>query len=120
MSELAVQAIALFGFAAIAVVFFMERRKWNSMGSLMSPSQRRLRVWLIILIEFLFVMMFVGPWLTGSERPLLDLLYWMTAVMVALVVVILAMFDLRAVARGYMSVNRQMFGDLRKDDRDKK
>lgn len=120
MSELMIQGVALFGLVSIGVISLLEARKWSSMGAVIGHRQRRLRVWLIILIEFLFVMMFVGPWITSRERPLLDLIYWMSAVFVGLAVVILAAFDLRAVARGYMSVSRQMFGDLRKDDRDEK
>lgn len=118
MSELLIQTIALFGFTAIGVIFLLEAKKWRSMGAVIGLGQRRLRIWLLALIEFLFLMMFIGPWVTGSERPLMDIIYWMLAIFLALAVVILALFDLRAVTRGYMSVNRQMFGDMRKDDRD--
>jgi len=34
-----------------------------------------------------------------------------------LAVVVLALFDLWAVAKGYQAINREMFGGLRRDER---
>lgn len=113
----AVLYIALVGIVVVAVIFSLEVRRWKHMGPLMSPRQRVLRVSVIVLIEVLFVMIIIGPWVLQNRQPLNQLLYWSACMFIGLAVLILAYVDLRAVARGYAALNRRMLGDLREDDR---
>ena len=110
-----VQWIALIGIVVIAVFFVAEIVKWRSIGAIINRRQRILRVILIVLIEGLFGMMLAGPWVTGHKHPLVDLVYWFVCTMLCLAVVALAMVDLREVLKGYLALNRRVFGDLRGD-----
>jgi drug/metabolite transporter (DMT)-like permease len=115
----AVLYIALVGIVVVAVLFSLEVRRWKHMGPLMSPRQRVLRVTVIVLIELMFVMILIGPWVVHKRHPLDQLLYWSACLFMGLAVVILAYVDLRAVAKGYAALNRRMLGELREDDRGK-
>ena len=115
-----VQGIALFGIVIVGLLFLVEARRWRSLLSVISPRQRTLRTWLVILIEILFVMMFAGPWITDSKHPLTELIYWTVCVLIALAVLVLAFLDIRAVAKGYENMSRQVFGDSRGEDQQEK
>lgn len=111
-----VQITALVGLAVIAVIFASELRKWRSVDSVIGHRQRMLRIWLLALVEALFVMMLVGPWVTSRKDPITALLYWVICLGLTLVVMALALLDLREIARQYSRLNRQLFRDLRGDD----
>jgi len=112
-----VQWIALIGIVGIGVVFTIETRKWRQIGSVMTRGQRILRAILLAFIEALFVMMLIGPWITVRKDPISSLLYWMICLILGLIVVVLALLDMRAVVSQYARLNRQMFSDLKGDDR---
>lgn len=116
MPDSFIQWIALIGMVAIGVVFVAELRKWRAIDSLIGRRQRVLRVWLILLIEALFVMMLIGPLVTSRSDSLGQLLYWTICLVMGLAVVALALLDLREVARQYLQQTRTMFRDLRGDD----
>ena len=101
----------------VAVLFALELRRWKDMARLISRRQRILRVVLIVLIELLFVMILVGPWIMFKRGPLAQLFYWSVCLLIGLAVVVLALVDLRAMAKGYAALNRRMLDDLREDDR---
>ena len=117
-----VQLIALTGIVVVAVLFVAEIVKWRSIGTIISRKQRILRVILIVLIETLFAMMLLGPMVTRKGNPIAALVYWFVCAMLCLAVVVLAMVDLREVLRGYVALNRRMFGDLsgRPEDEDRR
>jgi hypothetical protein len=112
----AVLYIALVGIVVIAILFALEARRWKTMAQLISRRQRILRVILIVLIELLFVMILIGPWVLTKRHPVIQLLYWSACIIMGLVVVVLALVDLRAVAKGYAAVNRRLLSGLREDD----
>jgi len=112
MPDSTMQWIALFGFVIIGVFFALEVRRWRSVANVIGKRQRVLRVCLIVLIEALFALMFLGPWLTSRRDPIAAFVYWTVCVLLALGVVILALADLRAVFRGYAALNRDMFSDI--------
>lgn len=114
-----VQWAAILGMATIGVMFLTEVRKWRLLGPIMSRGQRILRALLFITIEALFAMMLIGPSVT-SRDPITSLLYWMICLILGLVVVVLALLDLRAVVGQYARLNRQAFRDLKNDDRHEK
>lgn len=112
----AVLYIAVVGMMVIAVLFALEVRRWKTMARLISRRQRILRVVLIVLIELLFVLILIGPWVLGKHHPAVQLFYWTSCMMIGLVVVILALVDLRAVVRGYVAVNRRLMSGLGEED----
>lgn len=109
--------IALVGMVVIAILFTLEVRRWKTMAMLISRRQRILRVVLIALIELLFLMTLLGPWILHQRNPVAQLLYWSACLIMGLVVVVLALVDLRAVTKGYLAVSRRLLGDLRDDNR---
>jgi hypothetical protein len=114
-----VQWAAVLGMAGVAALFAVEVRRWRLLGPMMSRGQRILRVVLIVFIEALFAMMLVGPAVTSRKNPMVSLLYWTWCLILGLIVVILALLDLRAVIRQYWRLNKQMFRDLKGNDRRK-
>ncbi len=120
MPLLSVQWIAGLGFVAVAVLFATEVRKWRALTAVIGRRQRILRTCLIFLIEVLFVMMFVGPFVTRGKYVLIELLYWLVCLILGLAVLILAVFDVREVAKSYVAQSRRVFGDLREDKRREK
>ncbi len=113
MADIMVQAIAALGIVVIAVLFYTEVRRWQSITSIIGRRQRIVRTWLIVLIEVLFAMVFVGPWITARKDPISALLYWTICITLGLSVVVLALYDLKHIAREYGRQNRRMFSDLR-------
>ena len=110
------QWIALFGMVAVALLFAVEVRRWRRLGALIGPRQRKVRAILVIAIELLFLMMLLGQWLAESRSPLIAIIYWLFCLFLGLLVVVLALVDLRAVFRQYLKLNQQLFRDLRQDD----
>jgi len=117
MFDSSVQWIAVLGFVIIGTLFVSEVRRWRSLERVVGRRQKAIRVCLIVLIEALFVMMFVGRWVTTRHNPVAALVYWSVCVLLALAVMVLAVVDLREVIKGYACLMREMFGDLRGGDR---
>ena len=117
MFDSTIQWIALLGFVIVGTLFVTEIRRWKSLERVISRRQKVVRVCLIVLIEALFGMMFAGRWVTTRRDPSTALIYWSVCVLLALAVMILAVVDLRHVMRGYASLTREMFSDLRGEDR---
>jgi len=89
------------------------------MGAVVGRKQRILRALLVLLIETLFLMVFFGPMVTAHKDPLSQLIYWCVCVLVGLVVIVLAVLDLRELIIGFPAVHRQMFLDvMKKEDKD--
>jgi hypothetical protein len=112
-----IQWIAALGMAGIGVMFLVEVRRWRLMGPMMGRGQKILRVLLIAFIEVLFVLMLVGPAVTARKDPFTSLLFWTACLVLGLTVVALALLDLRIVVRQYARMSREVFRDLRGDDR---
>ena len=108
-----VQWTALVGMVAVAVMFLMEVRRWRSVGAIIGRTQRSLRIWLVVLIEALFMMMIVGPMFVEGRDALSELIYWTVCMILGLSVVVLALLDLREVVKGYARANRRMFREQR-------
>ncbi len=108
-----VQWVALFGMAGIGIVFVLDVRRWYAQRSVVTKQQRGLRIALIVLVEALFAMMIVGPMITTKNDPIGSLIYWLICLILGFAIVVLALFDLKAVAGQYVQLNRQMFRDLR-------
>ena len=117
MPDSIMQWIALIGMVIVAALFATELRRWRSVACVIGRTQRRLRVCLIVMIEVLFAMVFAGPYFTGRRDPFVEIIYWLVCTLVGLVVVVLALFDLWAVAKSYQAINRELFGGVRRDER---
>ena len=118
MPEPVMQWLALIGAIVVGMVFLREMLRWKSPSALLArPKQRKLRVAEVILLEALFTMMFLGPWAVGKHsNPLVVLLYWMICVFIGLAVVLIAMFDLLSITKGYRRYDRRMYNGLEGDD----
>lgn len=111
------QWVAALGFAGIGVLFMTELRRWKQLGSVIGRGQRALRVCLITLVEALFVMMYLGPWITDRRDPLAELLYWTVCLLLGLAVIVLALVEMREVTRAYARMCRRTFADLDSESR---
>lgn len=120
MPPYVIQIIALFGAVIIGIIFLMEAYKWRQLAEVLSAKQRMLRIWLILIIEAMFGMMFVGPLITGHKHYVAELVYWAICMLLGMAIVILALIDLREVVNNYRTLNRQLYRDLRGDDRQEK
>ena len=116
MPDQLIQWTALFGMLAVALLFLVEARRWRAVDSIIGRRQRILRMWLVVLIEALFAMMIVGPMVTSRKQPVTALVYWTMCIVLGFAVVVLALLDLREVAKGYARMSRRMFRDPREDD----
>ncbi len=112
MPSVTLQWFALLGFIGIGLLFLTELRRWRMLGSVIGRKQRVLRVWLILLVEVMFVMMYLGPLVTGRRDPLPELLYWTFCLLLGLAVVVVALADVRGVIRAYARMCRQTFADI--------
>lgn len=111
------QWIVIIGIVAVLIGFVVEVRRWRALGSMVGRYQRKIRVTLVIMVELLFVLMLVGSWVASRGNIITELIYWTICVFLGLVIVVLAVLDLRAVLRGYSSFNRQIREIMREDER---
>lgn len=112
-----IQWVALIGIIAVLIGFAVEVRRWQTSGSMVGKYQRKIRIALVVLVEILFAMMLAGGWVAARGNIFTELIYWIICVFLGLVVVVLAMLDLRAVLKGYSSFNRQIREIMREDER---
>lgn len=121
MKEPLMQWSAIVGAVVVGVFFVFEMLRWHGPNPVLSrPMQRKLRVAEVILIEIVFAMICFGPNVVGSRtNPFAELLYWVICVFIGLAVVLVAMFDLLSITKGYKRYSRRMYGDIFKDQ-DKK
>jgi hypothetical protein len=110
------QVVSVIGFVVIAIFFAIEYKRWHQIGSIIGPRQRVLRVILMIFMEVLFALVYLGPIVSSSHNAAKELIYYSICIFVGALIVVLALFDLMAIGKGYMTINRRMFGDDRKDD----
>lgn len=108
-----IQWLALLGMLVMGILFALEVRKWRMLGPVMTRHQRILRVLLIVFVEALFVMMLIGPSVTGRKDPVTSLFYWSLCLVLGFVVVVLALLDLRVVVSQFARLNRQIFRELK-------
>ncbi|MCL5103569.1 MAG: hypothetical protein M1133_05570 [Armatimonadetes bacterium] len=112
MLESMIQWISLAGMAVVGAAFIAEVRKWRALEGVIGRRQRMLRIGLAVLIEALFVMMFLGPWVSIRIDTLGKLLYWSVCLIIGMAVVVLALLDLSEVAKGLRALNRRIREEL--------
>ena len=112
-----IQWVALVGIIAVLIGFVVEVRRWKTSGMMIGKYQRKLRIALVVLVEILFLMMLVGTWVASRGNIITELIYWTICVFIGLMIIVLAMLDLRAVLRGYSSYNKQIREIMRGDER---
>lgn len=120
MTDDFVQIIALVGAVGIALLFLLEVRRWRDLSVVLGRKQRIIRTVLILLIEVMFALVFVGPLVTGHKNIMGELIYWLVCMVIGLAVVILALLDVLGVTRNYIALHREMFKDLKGKDRREK
>jgi hypothetical protein len=111
-----IMVVAIVGMAAAFGFFVLELTRWRSGESFISRYHKAVRVVLFILIEGLMALMVVGV-VWPARDPLLDPIYWIGCMLVAIAVVIVAWLDLREVIRGTKRIVRATF---RGENEDKK
>lgn len=112
-----IQWVAIIGIIAVLTGFAIEVRRWKTSGMMVGKYQRKLRIALVLLVEILFVMMLAGAWVASRGNIITELIYWTICVFLGLMIIVLAMLDLRAVLRGYASYNKQIREIMREDER---
>ncbi|MCE5315553.1 MAG: hypothetical protein ABFD49_09660 [Armatimonadota bacterium] len=109
------QWVAIAGIIAVTAVFITEVRRWRAPGCVIGRRRRIIRVALTVLVESLFAMMLIGPWVNFHSNLVIELIYWTLCVFLGVAVMILALYDLKAVATDYSSLNRRALRNLRED-----
>ncbi len=117
MTDSTIQYMAIFGAVAILVVFASELRRWHNLGNVVSSGQKRIRIWLIGLMEIAFILMFIGPWIVGRKYLVIEIIYWTTCIFLVLAVVVVAIFDVKVLIRSFANVESEICRELRGEER---
>ncbi len=113
MGNSALVWIALIGILFTGTLFLIEVRRWRSLGRFVGKWQKTIRTSLIVLVELLFLLMLLGPYVASKRNPVAALIYWAVCVVLAFIVLVLAALDLKYVLKGYIAVTKEMFSNLR-------
>jgi hypothetical protein len=105
------------GAIAVAALFVTEIRRWLGRWVVVTRKQKTIRISLLVLIETLLVMVYVGIKRDGFGDPIRELIYWSICVTIGLVILLLAMFDLLATSHGYSTLHRRVMREVLHDER---
>ena len=105
------EIVSIIGIAIVIVFFILEVKGWNTGKRAVNRRQKGLRTASMLLLFAILVMMLIGdewlkPYLMGS------IVYWMTAFVFAVIIMILAMIDLHEVRKGFRAQVHDMVKDL--------
>ncbi len=103
---------AFAGIIAVGVLFVTEIRRWLGRWVVVTLKQKIIRICLAVLIETLLAMVYFGLKRNGAGDPIRELIYWSSCVIIGLVILMLAMFDLLATSRGYSTLHRRVMHDV--------
>lgn len=109
------QYVGLIGMVVLGIMFALEVFRWRRSEVMITRTQRLLRTGIVILMEAIFLLAFLGPWLICRDNVIAVLAYYTFGILLALAVVVLALLDLRAVAMTYSSATRRMTQELTED-----
>ena len=105
------------GAVAVGVLFITEIRRWLGRWMVVTRKQKVIRTCLVLLIETLLIMVYLGLKREGIGDPVSELIHWSICVTIGLAILILAMSDLLATSRGYSTLHRRVMHEVLKDER---
>ncbi len=114
------QWVALVCAVAVGVLFVTEIRRWLGGWVLVTHKQKAIRICLVVLIETLLAMVYLGLRQQGVGDPIRELIYWSICVTIGLVILILALLDLLATSRGYSRLRQRVIRETLRENGDKR
>jgi len=102
------------------VLFVTEIRRWLGGWVLVTHKQKAIRICLVVLIETLLAMVYLGLRQQGVGDPIRELIYWSICVTIGLVILVLALLDLLATSRGYSRLRQRVMRETLRDNDDKR
>ncbi|MHB1457520.1 MAG: hypothetical protein ACYC0V_11465 [Armatimonadota bacterium] len=105
------EIVSIIGIVVVIAFFIFEVKGWNTGKRAVNRRQKGLRTASMLLLLAILVMMLIGdewlkPYLMGS------IVYWMSAFLFAVIIMILAMIDLHEVRKGFRAQVHDMVKDL--------
>lgn len=105
------EIVSIIGIVVVVIFFVFEVKGWNDGIRVVSHKQKGLRTASMLLLLAILIMLLIGdewlkPYLMGS------IIYWMSAFLFAVIIMILAMIDLHEVRKGFRSQVQDMVKDL--------
>ena len=113
----AAQWMALAGIIIVGVMFIIELIKWRAPGSVISRRHKVTRTSLALLMELLFGLTWFGPSFTSGRDVAGQLVYWTVCLIISVAAFVLALIELREVARQFTGLNKRAFRDFVDDTR---
>lgn len=98
----------LIGFFAIATIIALDTVRKRRIAALVPGPQFRLRVFIAVLFLLEIVLMFVGTYFLEQEGPLIQILYWSGCLILALLIIVFVVLDVRGVLINYMAERRSI------------
>lgn len=93
---------------AVIVVLSVEVRSWIRVPTLRSRFQKALRVASASIMVAILAMVIVGDTWVWRYGPLAVMVYWITAFVLAVMLIIIALFDLREIGFVYGEERKRM------------
>ncbi|MEI6915209.1 MAG: hypothetical protein WCL39_08780 [Armatimonadota bacterium] len=97
--------------AVIGALMFEVSRRNTPLVSLVPRRQFGLRVLAAVLFLLLIGMIFAGTYWVVDSQPLIQLMYWTLCLALSILIVILAVLDVRGVLINYLVERRNMLKD---------
>ena len=106
------------GIALVIAFTAYEVRAWRTGSTIVTPGQKPLRIACAVLMIVVLAMLLAGDAWLARFGPLAIMGYWALCFALGTGLMILLLFDLRELIRGYREVRRSMLVDTmsRKDD----
>ncbi|GEM_PF-1168098 len=105
---------------AVATVLALEAVRRKRLAALISPSQFWIRVAAALVMILELVLILAGTYLLAGASPLLQIFYWTGCLILAFLLIVLAILDVRGLLVNYLVERRRIFPDRsskRSDDR---
>lgn len=113
------EIVSIIGIVIVIAFFIFEVKGWNTGKRAVNRRQKGLRTASMLLLLAILVMTFIGDnWL--KPNLISSIIYWMTAFLFAVIIIVLTMIDLHEVRKGFRAQVHDMVKDLIAPDESKK
>ncbi len=115
------RTILLVALIVLMCLLALEMLRRSRLSTLVSPGQYRLRIVIVLVFMGDVLMMAVGTYLLAGASPLIQICYWTGCLILALIMVVAAIVDVRATMVNYLVEKRRILHEkaLHPHDNDK-
>lgn len=105
------------GFAIVAIFFIVELFKWRRPDNIIGRRHKLLRIGLVLLVESLFGLVYAAPFIVRAKDIVTELIFWSVCLTIAVLVFVLAVFDVREVIKEMAYLKLRSLQELMEDTR---